>query len=88
MKLKVYSIYDVKTEVYNQPFFMHRDAQATRSVVDLVSDPQSSVSKHPEDYILYRLGEFDDNTGVYDPVTPPCFVMQLSALANQDKQVS
>lgn len=62
---KIFSIYDKKAEAYMPPFMMQTKGQAMRSFVDLVKDPQSSVNKHPGDFELYEIGEFDDNSCLY-----------------------
>lgn len=74
MKLKVFSIYDEKALVYRNPFFMAHDGQALRAFGDLVGDKDSEVAKHPEDYTLYRLGEYDDCSGVFESLKAPVFM--------------
>ena len=59
----VYSVRDVKAEYFGTPFFMHNDALAKRAFGDLAKDPQSTISKNPEDFQLYRVGEWIDNEG-------------------------
>lgn len=64
MKTIGFSIYDAKAECYGPPFFAPAVGQAVRHFGDLCRDPQSSIAKHPDDYRLYKIGEFDDSTGV------------------------
>ncbi len=66
MKLCVYSVFDVKSGIFNTPFFQINDNVARRSFMDLVNDPQSLLYKHPEDFTLWRLGEFDDQLGDFE----------------------
>lgn len=66
MKLKVFSIFDVKAKVYSNPFFMPQSGQAMRAFGDLVVDEKSEVCRHPEDYSLFQVGEYDDNSGIFD----------------------
>ncbi|MEM2002680.1 MAG: hypothetical protein QXT77_08560 [Candidatus Methanomethylicaceae archaeon] len=63
MVLKIYSIRDSKTEVFNVPFFNKTHGEAERNFRELVNDEKSRLSKYPEDFDLYYLGEYDDNTG-------------------------
>lgn len=63
MILKVYSVYDRKANVYGVPFFQLNNSVALRSFTDLVNDGRSTVCKHPEDYTLECIGEFDDSDG-------------------------
>lgn len=59
----VLSVYDSKAQVYSQPFFSANIATATRMFSAAVADPNTQLSKFPEDYSLHVLGEFDDATG-------------------------
>jgi len=63
MQVKLYSIYDKKAQTYAPPFAYPYHGQAIRAFSDLVQDQRSSVNKHPGDYALFFLGEYDDNTG-------------------------
>lgn len=60
MILRMYTIFDSKAEVYLQPFCMKAKGEAIRAFADHVNDGQSQFSKHPEDFTLFELGEFDD----------------------------
>lgn len=64
MILKAFAIYDSKALCYGVPFFMASVGSAVRAFGDLANDRQSTVSKHPSDYVLYGIGEYDDNTGL------------------------
>jgi len=63
MVLKMFSIFDEKASVFSQPFYSAHNGTALRSFSDLVNEPNNNVSKHPEDFKLYYLGDFDDNSG-------------------------
>ena len=60
MKQQVFSIYDSKAQAYFPPFYLHNSQMAIRQFGDMVNDPESRVSKHPEDYTLFHLAEWDD----------------------------
>ena len=77
-----FSVFDSAASAYLPPFFVHSEKMAIRSFSDVVSNPEHQFAKHPEDYILHRLGIFDDNTGQFQPETP---VKVLSALEVQPK---
>lgn len=81
MKLNIYAIYDTATGAYMRPFFMQSDGQATRAISDLVQDENHEVGKHPEDYSLFRVGIFDDNTGTLVPENPECLATALELLS-------
>ena len=64
MKYGIYSVYDSKSESYVRPFYADNDAVAQRFCYDFYLQDGSVMSNHLEDFNLYWLGEFDDNTGV------------------------
>lgn len=67
MLLKAFSIYDVKAENYNPPFFVHTVGIAIRHFQELANDEQTMICKYPEDYTLYDIGTFDDSCGILKP---------------------
>jgi hypothetical protein len=72
MKLNCYAIFDSATNAYMRPFFMQSDGQANRSFADEAVRADSEISKHPEDYSLFRVGTWDDNEGSIEPCDPKC----------------
>jgi len=71
MILKVFSIRDSKGEVFNTPFFQKTHGEAERSFRQLINDDKSMVNKYPDDFDLYYLGEYCDNTGKFKPLDTP-----------------
>jgi hypothetical protein len=60
---KYYSIFDKKAKFFSTPFTQVNDDVAIREFSDLVRDETLQPFKHPEDYKLYVLGSWDDQTG-------------------------
>lgn len=60
MKLKIYTVYDAKVEAFLTPFFCRTDPEACRLFADAARSVDHSFAKHPEDFALFRIGEFDD----------------------------
>lgn len=88
MKINVYSVFDVKAAVYANPFYMPNDAVAVRGFVGAVNSPESMLYKHPEDYMLYRLGTFDDSIGLMTAENPPvCICTAASVKVNKVPKV-
>lgn len=71
MELRIYTVRDSKGEIYNQPFFKKTQAEAERDFLTLSNDPKSILSQYPEDFDLYYLGMYDDQTGVISPLDAP-----------------
>lgn len=74
MKLQIFSIYDEKAAVFSPPHCMAHRGQILRAFSDLVQDPQTSINKHPGDYKLYALGEYDDCSGKLTSFDSPEFL--------------
>lgn len=74
MILNIYSIYDLQIRAYSQPYYSHTNGSALRAFSDHVNDPQSQPNKHPEDYQLFHLGTFNDETGELTPTTKPTMI--------------
>lgn len=63
MKLNAYSIYDKKAASYMRPFFLQNESVAVRAISSTILE-NPELSKHPADYQLSHLGQFDEETGV------------------------
>lgn len=61
---KMYTVYDSKSETYSSPTANPARGQAIRSFGDAVNTGSSVLSTHPEDFTLFEIGEFDDQTGL------------------------
>lgn len=71
---KMFSIFDAKVKVYNVPFYGRHSGEAIRSVQNLLSDENTSCAKYPEDFYLYEIGSYDDETGVLTTLDAPMIV--------------
>ncbi len=63
MKHKIFSIHDQKAKAFLPPFFLPETGMALRTFGDCVNSQSHQFNKHPEDYTIFELGTFDDNTG-------------------------
>jgi len=78
MKMKVYSVFDEKAKVFSPPFFMPHNGQAMREFGDLAVDKSTVIAKHPSDYKLYCLAEFDNVSGGFVGLPQPEFLAHAS----------
>lgn len=67
MIVKMFAVYDSKAEAYFPPFYSQNNASAIRDFTDKVNTPNHIWNRHPEDYSLFAVGEFDDQTAVILP---------------------
>lgn len=70
MNTLAFAVYDLKALCYGVPFFMPNVGSAVRAFSDVANDTQSAISRHPSDYVLFQVGEFDDNKGTLNPIVP------------------
>lgn len=67
MKHKVFCVYDSKVEAYMTPFVFRSTGEALRSFETTVNDPQSNLCRHPADFTLFEIGEFQEEDGTIAP---------------------
>lgn len=67
MKLKFFTTYDSKVEMYLQPFVMRSRGEAIRSWTQICNDPKTQFNQHPSDFTLFEIGEYDEETGALIP---------------------
>lgn len=79
MKLRLYSVRDNAVGAFMRPFVARSDGEATRNFGDEANSPESALAKHPEDYALFFVGEFDELTGVLEvPPAPHSMGLAIS----------
>lgn len=71
MLVKMCSIYDGKAEAWTNPMYFRSNGEAVRSFQDAANNKELDVGRHPEDYALFEVGEFDPRTGEVRPLVPP-----------------
>lgn len=64
MKRILVSVFDEASKIWSLPRPAIQKADALRSFVDEVKNPESFVSKHSEDFSLYEIAIHDDETGL------------------------
>lgn len=64
--LYVFSIYDSAAGYYKEPFCCNNKGIALREFADACNNPQTFLGKHPADYTLFHIGNFDDLTGFFE----------------------
>lgn len=69
MIFEMYSIKDNKTG-YMQPTLEMSEETAVRKFAHLLADSTALISFASEDFDLYRIGEFNSDSGIVTPITP------------------
>lgn len=65
MILKMFTVYDSKSETYFKPIFMLTKGEALRAWIDLANDPQTQFCKYPGDFTMFEIGEFNDQNATF-----------------------
>uniref|UniRef100_UPI00404756F4 phage ORF5 protein n=1 Tax=Shewanella sp. TaxID=50422 RepID=UPI00404756F4 len=59
---RAFSVYDNKAKTFSTPFFEVHTGQATRAFSDAVATKDHPFARHPNDYILYEIGTYNDES--------------------------
>ena len=81
MKSNIYTIKDNKAGLFGPVFLLKNNFVALRTLADEMNKQDSVIGKHPEDYALYCVGEFDEDTGEING--KPVFVENASNLVSK-----
>lgn len=60
----IYTVYDTKARAYLPPWISLNDDTARRAFAEAANTRGHQFQKYAADYILFRVGDFDDSTGV------------------------
>lgn len=71
MKMLYFSVYDSAVKAFLPPFAARAPGEALRSFQAACNDQSHDFRKHAADYTLFKLAEFDDASGVFDPLPAP-----------------
>ena len=63
MKMELYSVKDTKLGSFAQAFNAPNEAIAKRMVQSTVNAKGNQINEYPEDFQLFKLGSYDDQTG-------------------------
>lgn len=71
MQYKVFSIRDSKAEIFNLPWYKTTLAEALRDFSTVAKDPKTLPGQYPEDFDLWYMGDYDDQTGKITSLPTP-----------------
>ncbi len=83
MKLGLYSIKDVKTG-FMTPLLEQGDPAALRNFSAAVNQPDSIMFQYPNDFALYKVANFDTDSGI-DPVLAPILIVDAAEVVRNEK---
>lgn len=74
------AVKDAKVGSFARPVPVVNAATGVRAFADAVNDPSTEYHKHPEDYTIWELGTFDDQTGLFQNSASPTLLANAVAL--------
>lgn len=78
----MYAIFDSKVEIYTNPFHFRNDAECIRQFQTEANNPESKLNKHSEDYSIFLLGEYCDDTAQFEIRESPKCIARMHELVN------
>lgn len=78
MKMKVFTVFDVKAQLHLQPFFEQSTETGIRAFKVVCQDSKTNFYMFPEDYSLIELGEWDQQQGFIKMHDRPMILAQAA----------
>lgn len=69
MIVQIFAVFDAKAKAFQVPFYAQSEVLAMRTVRAALQGDHM-LAKFPEDFSVYHLGQYDDESGVIEAVTP------------------
>lgn len=79
------SVFDSKAACFSNPFYSPNIPVATRDFSAACMDKNSGISRNPEDYSLFQVGTFDDESGLLTPTLPPVHICSASYIISHNE---
>lgn len=76
----LFSIFDRKAKIFLPPFCARNSDDAQRMMVQLLNRGKSNFSEFPEDYELFRLGEWFEEEGTFHTKNDPEKIVNFRSL--------
>lgn len=82
MKYEIYSVFDTKVGAFGNPVFFRSKGEALRTLTDACNDPKSDLGRHAGDYVLHRVGSWDDTNARLESMLEPVIVLRELMMAD------
>lgn len=89
MQLFVFAVLDKAVGAYASPFIMRSHGEGVRSFSEACNnDDKSPFVRHPDDYVLYFLGHYDDASGLFSQSEPERVLSARECIIANDRTVN
>lgn len=65
MRYEVFAVLDAIAGAFLPPMFMRSRGEAIRSFADACNSSDHQFARHANDYVLFSLGQWDDDTALF-----------------------
>ena len=70
---------------FRSPFYLHMEGEAVRAFADMANDKNHPVGQHPEDYTLFCLGDWNDQSAKATSFdTPKSFGLAIEHIKQEE----
>lgn len=83
MIIQIFTIFDIKTGAYLTPIYQPTLTAATRLFINTCTDTTHPFNQNPEDFTLFYIGEYDDQTAKIEPMIPQSIMTAQEAIATK-----
>ena len=82
MKIKMFSLMDRVANQFGAPFASVNSESAIRAIRSESENPAAgALHTHPHDFAVYAIGVFDNETGVFESLAQPLFLVNVPVTA-------
>lgn len=68
MLVQYFAVYDSAIKAYMHPFAAKSVGDALRMFSDAANSPDSQLCRHSADFTLFKIAEYNDETGQFTPL--------------------
>lgn len=81
---EVFVVRDNATNASENPMFFPAVGAAKRAFMDAVNKPETAYNRHPDDYTLFHLGQYDPFKMEFHPLQAPISMGLANTFINSE----
>lgn len=85
MQQMMFIIYDIKTQLYDNPFFAKSFGEVTRMLDQTLQEGRSTIAKYPSDFKVFHTGTYDPYDGTVECLDKPIYLGFVDEMAKGAK---
>lgn len=86
MNTKLFALYDEGARFFAPPIMSPNVTMVARTMLQMEQDKiPANFMQYPKSFVLYEIGEYNEETAQIDPISPPIRHATVSELVEQAK---